>query len=180
MSRVDWRTVAFGSIALLMACASTHAVTAPPSTSRPPPTHPSTGASSAVAEEIVMRTNDERRAVGAPGLLRSPALMRAAQIQADQMAAFGTMAHELPGATYPTLGSRLTAVGYQISAAGENIAEGQPTAASVMAGWMKSPGHRANILDTRYTEMGAAVARSAMGRLFYVQMFARPMSRSSR
>jgi uncharacterized protein YkwD len=106
--------------------------------------------------------------------------MRAAQIQADQMAATGTMSHELPGAAYPNLGSRLAAVGYQMSAAGENIAEGHPTAASVVAGWMKSPGHRANMLDTRFTEMGAAIAKSARGRAFYVQVFARPDTRSGR
>ena len=140
----------------------------------PPSSQPAGGAVNAVAEEIVVRTNDERRALRIPALTRSQSLMRAAQLQANQMAAFTKMAHELPGAAYPSLGSRLAAVAYQMSAAGENIAEGQPSALSVVTGWMTSPGHRANMLDTRFTEMGAGVATASNGRRFYAQVFARP------
>ena len=167
--------IGIGSIIAMTGCA-----VAPPAPgpSRPMPLPPSSqpagGAVNAVAEEIVVRTNDERRALHIPAFTRSQSLMRAAQLQANQMATRAKMAHELPGAAYPSLGSRLAAAGYQMSAAGENIAEGQPTAPAVVAGWMKSPGHRTNMLDTRFTEMGAGVATANNGRRFYAQVFARP------
>ncbi len=121
-----------------------------------------------------MRTNAERTKVRLPALARSELLMRAAQLHANQMAALNRMAHELPGAAYPTMDARLAAVGYRRSAAGENVAEGYPSSAAVVAGWMKSSGHRENIVDTQFTEMGAGVAPGRNGRLFYVQVFARP------
>jgi len=84
------------------------------------------------------------------------------------------MAHELPGAEYPTLPSRLDAVSYQSAASGENVAEGYPSAAAVVAGWMTSPGHRANIVSARYTDLGAGLARASNGRVYYVQVFGTP------
>ena len=39
----------------------------------------------------------------------------------------------------------------------ENIAAGYPTAEDVVSGWMNSPGHRANILSPKYTEVGVGV-----------------------
>jgi uncharacterized protein YkwD len=50
--------------------------------------------------------------------------------------------------------ARITAVGYKWSAAGENIATGFATPASVMTAWMNSPDHRANILNPAYTNIG--------------------------
>jgi hypothetical protein len=49
---------------------------------------------------------------------------------------------------------RMQAVGYSYNSAGENIAAGYSSPASVMAGWMSSSGHRANILSTSYRELG--------------------------
>lgn len=100
--------------------------------------------------------------------------MSAAQLQADQMAALNTMAHELSGASYPSPSSRLDAVGYRMSASAENVAEGYPTPAAVVAGWMTSPGHRSNIVSTAFTEMGAGYATGRNGRKFYAQVFGRP------
>jgi Uncharacterized protein with SCP/PR1 domains len=126
------------------------------------------------SEAVVVRTNIERKKLGLPELARSNRLMRAAQLQANQMAAALRMAHELPEARYSTMDDRLTAVGYHYRAAGENVAEGQPDAAFVVAGWMKSPGHRANIVSANYAEMGAAVAMGKNGRRFWVQVFGTP------
>jgi uncharacterized protein YkwD len=100
--------------------------------------------------------------------------MHAAQLQADQMAATLTMAHELPRVRYPTMDDRLSAVGYSYRAAGENVAEGYPSAASVVAGWMTSPGHRANIVSRNYFEMGGGVATGKNGRRFWTQVFGTP------
>lgn len=97
--------------------------------------------------------------------------MRAAEIQASQMVRVNTLEHEVPGSDYPTLPSRLAAVDYRMRAAGENIGEGYRSPAAALAGWMASPGHRANILSPTYTEMGAATARSATGDVYWVQVF---------
>ena len=70
--------------------------------------------------------------------------------------------------------SRLDAVGYAYSSAAENVAWNQPSAQSVVNGWMNSPGHRANILDTYVTEMGAAMARSLRGEPYWIQVLGHP------
>ena len=71
-------------------------------------------------------------------------------------------------------------VGYKFLVAGENLALGNFGGdRQVMNAWMASPGHRANILDKRYTEMGVAVGYGMYkGQMQWlaVQHFARPMS----
>ena len=157
--------------ALLAACATS----APATSDRPAsPLSPVVTAPSAAGEEIVVRTNVERKALGLPALARNIALMNAAQLQANQMAALARMAHDLPGAAFPSLDARLDAVGYRMRASGENVAEGYPSAAAVVAGWMTSPGHRANIVSTHFTEMGAGVATAKNGHRFYAQVFGAP------
>ena len=59
-------------------------------------------------------------------------------------------------------GQRMSAAGYSWSAYGENIAAGQTSAASVMAGWMDSPGHCSNIMNKNFKEVAVAcVANSS-------------------
>lgn len=142
---------------------------------------PATAASNvaAIATDLLDRTNAARRTSGLPALTKSVNLMSAAQLQADQMVKAGRMEHELPGQPYPTLKSRLAAVQYDVRAAGENIAEGQRSAAEAMGTWMDSPGHRANILSRDYTELGTGVAAARNGRLYFVQVFGRPARTSS-
>lgn len=152
-------------IVLASGCARPAVVSTPAPAPAPVP------AGTGIGSEVVARTNDERAKLRVPRLLESDALMKAAQLHAEQMAALQRMAHELPGARYPSLGSRLEAVGYRMSASAENVAEGQPSAGAVVASWMTSDGHRANILSTRYTEMGAAMAIGKNGRRYWVQVF---------
>ncbi|PZQ91493.1 MAG: hypothetical protein DI534_00440 [Leifsonia xyli] len=54
---------------------------------------------------------------------------------------------------------------------GENVAYGYGSAAAVVAGWMNSSGHRANILNSAFTQMGACSATSSTGRVYWVQQF---------
>jgi uncharacterized protein YkwD len=158
---------------LLAACASASAPVVRPRA--PLPTDGGTRAPApAMADEVVARTNDARRGQGLAALGRNAKLMRAAQIQAEQMAAANAMAHDLPGAPYPSLDARLGAVSYEAGAAGENVAEGYPSAEAAVAGWMRSSGHRANIVSPRYVEMGAGVATSSRGRTYYAQVFGTP------
>jgi uncharacterized protein YkwD len=149
-----------------------------PATTSPATTGPALNAS-AVANEVFDRTNAARRGAGVPALSRSVNLMQAAQLQADQMVKAGRMDHELPGQPYPTLKARLAAVQYDVRAAGENIAEGQRSAAEALVTWMDSPGHRSNILSREYTELGTGVAAARNGRLYFVQVFGRPARTSS-
>lgn len=128
----------------------------------------------AIRDEVLNRTNGERRAAGLPSLTRSVNLMSAAQLQAEQMAAASEMSHDLPGAAYPTLRDRVASVSYAWRAIAENVAEGQGGAAAVVASWMSSSGHRANILGASYTEIGAGLAYSRSGRPFWAQVFGRP------
>ncbi len=164
----------FISWLVVSACVGASSVPAPrnPQSSTPGPA--GTPASSTGAE-IVTRTNDERLRLGIPALGANAALMRAAQLQAEQMAVTGTLAHDLPGSRYPTLGARLAAVSYTARAAGENIAEGHSTPAAMVTGWMASPAHRANITSRSFAEMGAATARSAKGAVYAVEVFAAPL-----
>jgi uncharacterized protein YkwD len=127
-----------------------------------------------VAADIVRHTNDARTRNGRPALGTSAKLMEAARIHAEQMATAQRAAHTISGARYPTMQDRINAVGYAYMEIAENVAWNQRSAQEVVAGWMTSTGHRANILDPGLTEMGAAMARSSRGEPYWIQVFGRP------
>ena len=129
-----------------------------------------------IVDTVFLLTNRERARASLTPLRRNADLARVAQLQAEQMAAAGKLAHELPGSRYPTLVSRMKLIGYTYRSVGENVAEGYTSGAALMAGWMTSAPHRANILSARYTETGAGMARSKSGRTYTAQVFARPRS----
>jgi uncharacterized protein YkwD len=133
-----------------------------------------------IVDTVFLLTNRERARASLTPLRRNADLTRAAQLQAEQMAAAGKLAHEVPGSRYPTLASRLRLIGYQYRAVGENVAEGYTSGAALMAGWMTSAPHRANILSARYTETGVGMARSKNGRTYHAQVFARPRATAAR
>jgi uncharacterized protein YkwD len=64
--------------------------------------------------------------------------------------------------------------GLSYSAAGENIAAGQQTAAAVVQAWMNSQGHRENILNSSYTQIGVGYASGGSMGHYWTQMFIRP------
>ncbi|MBB4774474.1 sigma-70 family RNA polymerase sigma factor [Actinomadura livida] len=133
---------------------------------------PSARAAAPGAEEQVVRlVNAERAGAGCPALRISPALHRAAERHSRDMAARRVLDHRGSGGDGP--GERITAAGFRWSSWAENIAQGQPTASSVVDGWMNSSKHRANILDCRSTMVGVAVARGAGGP-WWTQVFATP------
>lgn len=135
---------------------------------------PASSAASTSANEMVSLTNAERRAAGLPVFTSNPQLMRAAQIQAEQMAALGKMAHSLPRARYPEPQDRIDAVGYKWLAYAENVAYGQANPAAAITSWMGSSGHRHNILNPVMTQIGTGVAKGADGRPYWVQVFGQP------
>ncbi len=128
----------------------------------------------AVESDVIAYINAERERAGLRPLAVDQRLMEAARIQAQQMMRLRRVDHELRGAKYPDLRSRFAAVGYRYRTAAENIAWNQRTARAVVAAWMSSRGHRANILDPGLTETGVAMVRNARGEPYWVQVFGRP------
>jgi uncharacterized protein YkwD len=68
---------------------------------------------------------------------------------------------------------RIERAGYSFTAMGENVAAGQTTAEEAMRAWMRSPGHRHNVLG-HYSEIGAGVARASNGWLYWCVDFGKP------
>lgn len=133
-------------------------------------------APAAVAAEVIKLTNAERGLRGRARLRPNPRLMRAAQLHAEQMARAGQMAHVLPDAVYPRAEDRLAGAGYSWQTCGENVALGQRSAAEVVDSWMRSRGHRTNILSPDFIELGVGYAIDRAGRPYYVQVFGTPAS----
>lgn len=121
---------------------------------------PSSTPSDTVAQ-VVALVNQERAKAGCQALTEDPQLEKAAQGQSDDMAARAFFDHTNPDGADP--GQRITAAGYKWSTYGENIAQGQQTAAAVMESWMNSPGHRANILNCSFKDIGVGVHKGSGG-----------------
>ena len=126
-------------------------------------------AESAAAEQELFRlTNRDRGAAGLPELEWNEWLAEAALKHAQEMARRGQLSHQFPGE--PGLRDRLAATQLRASSEGENIALGI-NAAQIQDDWMHSPGHRANILDSKFNAIGIAVIRRG-DQLFAVADFA--------
>lgn len=97
---------------------------------------------------------DEFEAAGP--LARHPALDAAALKHAEDIAARGELDHE--GADGSTAAERVAREGYRWTAVGENVASGQSIGEEVVDTWLASPGHCRNLMQSRYTETGVAVA----------------------
>jgi uncharacterized protein YkwD len=133
-----------------------------------------TAPSSPVDQAIIDLTNQERMRQGLSTLQTEARLSHAARLHAEQLVRAGRLEHVLPDAQYPRPEDRLAAAGYPWQAYGENLAFGYPDARSAVDGWMNSPGHRANIVGTAFTEIGTGHATDASGRTYYAQVFGRP------
>ena len=102
------------------------------------------------------------------------ALKNAALGHSQDMADNNYFSHtSLSGAS---AGDRVTAAGYRWSSYGENIAAGYSSVASVVQGWVDSPGHCANIMNGGFTELGAARYSnpSSTYNTYWTQVFGRP------
>lgn len=103
-------------------------------------------------------TNAQRTAEHEEALSLNQQLSAAAQAKANDMVTRNYWSHNTPDGNAPW--SFITAAGYQYQAAGENLAYGFNNASDVIAGWMNSPTHRANVLSSHYTNVGFGVAQS--------------------
>ncbi|MFI1509365.1 sigma-70 family RNA polymerase sigma factor [Streptomyces sp. NPDC020597] len=111
--------------------------------------------------QVIALVNKERAAVGCGPLTGDALLHKSAQGHSDDMAARDFFDHTNPDGADP--GARITAAGYRWSTYGENIAKGQQTAQAVMTSWMNSPGHRANILNCDFKNIGVGIHDGAGG-----------------
>jgi uncharacterized protein YkwD len=118
--------------------------------------------------DIVYWTNQHRAKAGCPKLRLDAALARAGRNHSAWMAQTGRFSHVgYGGSTFVT---RARAAGYT-AARSENIAWGYRDGAQVVTAWMKSPGHRANILDCRAKAVGVGAVYSANGTPYFTQDF---------
>ncbi|MBI2121529.1 MAG: hypothetical protein HYT98_00250 [Candidatus Sungbacteria bacterium] len=125
---------------------------------------------------LVELANVDRQTSSLPSLTVNPILEETARRKALDMAAQGYFAHTSPDGKSPWYWFGET--GYRFSYAGENLAVNFTDSIDVERAWMNSPGHRANILNGNFTEIGIATARGTyQGRdtIFVVQMFGRPV-----
>ena len=100
---------------------------------------------SAYELEVVRLVNAERARYGLPALAADAELSRVARYKSRDMREKGYFSHESP--TYGTPFQMMKSFGITYRAAGENIAYGYATPAKVVAAWMNSDGHRANIVS---------------------------------
>jgi uncharacterized protein YkwD len=118
------------------------------------------GTESAVEAQVVTLVNQQRLAAGCQAVTVSPILITVARAHSKEMSgSTGGIKHNSANGRTPF--QRMTAAGYEYSVAAENIAAGQPTATAVMAAWMASQGHRANILNCGLTQIGVGMAYKA-------------------
>ncbi|GAA3007684.1 hypothetical protein JCM13580A_57670 [Streptomyces drozdowiczii] len=127
---------------------------------RPAPAQPTPSASSD-ADQVLALVNTERAKEGCSPVTGNDQLTTAAQRHSEDMAANDYFSHSSQDGSGP--GERITAAGYRWSTYGENIAKGQRTPADVMNSWMNSPGHRANILNCSFKELGVGIQDSPGG-----------------
>lgn len=101
-------------------------------------------------------------------------LTQAAAAHANAMAQGSFMEHE--GRDGSTPAERVSRTGYNWRSVGENIAMGQTTPEQVVAEWVRSPEHCANIMEPRFTQMGIAYAfeKRSEGGVYWAQTFGLP------
>lgn len=131
-------------------------VTKKPQAPQPPKTSPAPAASGSVAAVLAL-VNQERAAAGCQAVTLNAKLTKAAQDHSADMAANSNMSHTGSDGSDP--GARITRAGYSWSTYGENVAYGYSTPEKVMEGWMNSQGHRENILNCSFKEIGIGLAQ---------------------
>ncbi|HET9475651.1 MAG TPA: CAP domain-containing protein, partial [Steroidobacteraceae bacterium] len=127
-----------------------------------------------VARSKARRCGSERFPA-APPLIASRELNEAAANHARDMARRNYFEHQGADGSQPK--DRVLRAGYRPRLTGENIALGPESAEEVVDGWLSSPGHCANIMDSRFQHIGVGLATGrGRGRIYWVQTFGAPRS----
>lgn len=117
--------------------------------------------------QVAALVNAERAKVGLSPVTLDTTLSKAAQVRAKEIV--NHFSHTRPnGSSFSTA---ITEQGFSFRGSGENIAYGQKTPQAVMNAWMNSDGHRANILNTKYTKIGVGYYQQN-GVNYWTQLFA--------
>ncbi len=116
--------------------------------------------------EVIRLVNEQRRKHGLKELVYNWELSRVARYKSQDMKVNGYFSHTSP--VYGTPFQMIKSFGIAYKSAGENIARGQSSPQAVVNAWMNSSGHRANILNASFTEIG--VGYVAEGN-YWTQMF---------
>lgn len=138
---------------------------APPATTEAPPPTTAAAPDTALQDEVVSLTNDERQQAGCGPLKIDASITAAAQGHASDMAKRDYFDHTTPEGV--TFDQRIRNAGYA-SPGAENIAKGARTAGQVVQMWMDSPGHRRNILNCDLNTIGVGFDRKGF---YWVQDF---------
>src|SRR6186713_887558 len=140
----------------------------------------SSAAVSARVVELVNAARSNGRKCGserfgvAPSLSVSQKLSKAAEVHARDMARKKFFEHRGSDGSQPK--DRVIRAGYHPRLTGENIAYGPESAEEVVAGWLASPGHCANIMDSRFQSIGVGLAIGRKrGEIYWVQNFGAPI-----
>ncbi|MCX6790912.1 MAG: CAP domain-containing protein [Candidatus Gribaldobacteria bacterium] len=135
-------------------------------------------ASNLTMEGTLQQTNWQRTQNGLPALVANAKLTAMAQAKANDMFSKQYFEHESPSGVGPS--DLAKTAGYNYLIVGENLALGNfKDDATLLEAWMNSPGHRENILNPKYKEIGVAVKRGVYeGQTVWmaVQEFGRPAS----
>ncbi|MDD3173795.1 MAG: CAP domain-containing protein [Herbinix sp.] len=118
------------------------------------------------AREVLRLVNVERSKAGLPAYTTNQTLTTAANKRAQEITS--SFSHTRPNGTSFFTVFRDYKIPFR--AAGENIAYGQRTPQAVVSAWMKSPGHRKNILSSRFKKIGIGIAQKS-GRNYWSQEF---------
>lgn len=132
------------------------------------------------ADKVINLTNSERQKLGLAPLKLNSGLSESARRKAEDMFQNDYWSHTSPTGTTPW--DFFKAVGYHYSIAGENLAKDFYDTESMIKAWMKSPTHRANIVNNKYQEIGIGVVNGILGGLkttLVVEHFASPISGST-
>lgn len=124
---------------------------------------------------LTEETNARRAAAGVPTLTYSALLEKAATLKAHDMAEKGYFAHTSPAGVTPWYW--LGEVGYDFTAAGENLAVNYFDSKDVADAWMNSPTHRANVMNPQFSEIGIGFAEGTYegkNTVFVAEFFGTP------
>lgn len=137
--------------------------------------------SSVTPSAIIQLSNQARKTQGLASLKNNTALTKAAQAKAKDMISNDYFAHISPKRVTPWYW--FSQAGYRYTSAGENLAIDYVNSEDVIQAWLDSPSHRKNLLNSKYQDIGVAVATGEINgttSVIVVQMFGSPTKTTSK
>jgi uncharacterized YkwD family protein len=119
--------------------------------------------------KVIELVNKERTSRGLKALKADIPLSKGARLKSEDMRDNRYFSHTSP--KYGSPFKMMTTLGIKWQSAGENIASGYRTPESVVNGWMNSPGHRKNILSTKWGKIGVGYAKGGKSGHYWTQWF---------